>query len=101
MIGPNFSNELEKAGLMGLPFTWGDDGSIQGKERLTPDQQTKLQAVIDAHDSSKANPQDEINRLEALETPTRIADATLGDADAIKWLTANRALIGAQRELLK
>ena len=101
MIGPNFSNELEKAGLIGLPFTWGDDGTIEGKDNLTSEQQTKLQVVIDAHDSSKANPKDEINRLESLETPTRIADATLGDADAIKWLTANRALIATQKELLK
>ena len=46
-----------------------------------------------ARDSGLA--QQEINRLEALETPTRIAEAVL-TVDGKAWLQANRDLIAAE-----
>lgn len=53
MIGPTFSDELAAAGLVGLPFVWGDDGSFSGRENLTPAQNAALDAVIAAHDPSR------------------------------------------------
>lgn len=49
-IGPCFSEELAAAGLTGLPFTWGEDGSIEGRENLTQEQNLALDAVVAAHD---------------------------------------------------
>ena len=48
-IGPNFSQELKEAGLSGLPFAWGSDGKIDGRENLTTEQNVTLDAVIAAH----------------------------------------------------
>ena len=50
IFGPTFEIELEAAGLLTLPITWGSDGDIQGRENLTTEQDDALQAVIDAHD---------------------------------------------------
>jgi len=49
-IGPTFANEIDAAGLSGLPFAWGENGSISGRENLTPEQNAALDAVIAAHD---------------------------------------------------
>jgi hypothetical protein len=53
-LGPTFGSEVEAAGLGGLPFTWGaTDETIQGRENLTPAQNTTLDGVITAHDPTK------------------------------------------------
>ena len=49
MFGPTFGQEVIAAGLGGLPFTWGDDGDISGRENLTQQQNAALNAVIAAH----------------------------------------------------
>jgi hypothetical protein len=49
MIGPDFYNELVAAGLNGLPFSWSSDGTIFGRENLTAQQNSSLDAVIAAH----------------------------------------------------
>ena len=49
-IGPTFGAELDAAGLLGLPFSWGDDGSFQFDASLTAKQVRAVQAVYDAHD---------------------------------------------------
>lgn len=59
MIGPSFSAELEAAGLIGLPFAWTQDGTILGRENLTPLEQSALDAVVLAHDPLKLGPQPE------------------------------------------
>lgn len=56
VIGPNFGEEVIAAGLGGLPFTWGEDGEIAGREELTDDQNAALDDVIAAHDPTKAGP---------------------------------------------
>lgn len=49
-LGPTFGHEVEAAGLGGLPFTWGaTDETIQGRENLTPAQNTTLDGVVAAH----------------------------------------------------
>jgi hypothetical protein len=49
IFGLTFGDELAAAGLAGLPFSWGEDGSIFGREKLTPEQNARLDAVIAAH----------------------------------------------------
>jgi hypothetical protein len=55
-IGPSFGNEVIAAGLGGLPFSWGADGTFQFDERMTAEQIAAVQAVYDAHDPNKATP---------------------------------------------
>ena len=50
MLGPTFEKELSAAGLHGLPFSWGADGVIVGRDDLTEEQNAALDAVIAAHD---------------------------------------------------
>lgn len=53
LIGPSFPEELRRAGLLGLPFAWGDDGQICGRDNLTAEQNAALDAVLAAHDPSR------------------------------------------------
>jgi hypothetical protein len=55
-IGPNFVNELKAAGVLGLPFAWGEDGAIQYGAAITPVQQAAIEAVYAAHDPTKPDP---------------------------------------------
>jgi hypothetical protein len=48
-IGPTFSGELQVAGLSGLPFTWGSDGSFYYGPTITQSQKNQIQAVYNAH----------------------------------------------------
>lgn len=48
-IGPRFVEELEAAGVVGLPFAWGSDGSLTFGAAITPEQQTAIRAVLAAH----------------------------------------------------
>ena len=53
-LGPTFGQEIEEAGLGGLPFTWGaTDETIEGRENLTAQQDAELDEVIAAHDPTK------------------------------------------------
>ena len=48
-IGPSFSDELQSAGLLGLPFSWSADGTITFDPALPPDKQAAVEAVYAAH----------------------------------------------------
>jgi hypothetical protein len=48
-IGPNFPNELAAQGLLGLPFSWGSDGTITFAASMAPAQITAVQNVYAAH----------------------------------------------------
>lgn len=50
MLGPDFGIKLVAAGLGDLPISWGSDGSISGRERLTAEQAAALDAVTAAYD---------------------------------------------------
>jgi len=50
VIGPTFGQEVIDAGLGGLPFSWSLDGTFYGRENLTAEQNTTLDAVFAAHD---------------------------------------------------
>jgi hypothetical protein len=56
-LGPTFGNEVIAAGLGGKPFSWGDtDDSIVGRENLSAEENTTLDGVVAAHDSTKKVP---------------------------------------------
>lgn len=48
-IGPTFPAELAEAGLVGLPFSWGNDG-VLSLDVLTEAQRDAVLAVYAAHD---------------------------------------------------
>lgn len=54
-IGPNFTNELSAANLIGLPFSWDAEGNLNLAE-LSVEQQAAVQSVYAAHDPSKPDP---------------------------------------------
>jgi hypothetical protein len=60
-IGPNFANELQAAGLLGLPFAWEPGGTITFGSAITSAQVTAVEAVYAAHNPA---------------TPDLIAEAT-------------------------
>lgn len=49
-IGPNFTKELEAAGLLGLSFSWGPDGTLQFDPGLSPQNVAAITSVYTAHD---------------------------------------------------
>jgi len=53
-IGPGFAEELQAAGLLGLPFSWGSDGDIQFGSTMTIAQIDAVNAVYAAHDPLKS-----------------------------------------------
>lgn len=55
-IGPSFPSELQAAGLLGLPFSWGADGVFTFDLRMTSAQIAAVQAVHAAHDPTKPAP---------------------------------------------
>ncbi|GEM_PF-1200470 len=66
-LGPSFPSELAAAGLVGLPFSWSEngvnfgdvinlDGSITVNEALTPEQRDAILAVVAAHDANAEAP---------------------------------------------
>lgn len=53
-LGPTFGDEVIAAGLGGSPLAWADtDATITGREHLSSAQNTTLDGVITAHDSTK------------------------------------------------
>lgn len=55
-IGPTFSIELAAAGLNGLPFAWGADGTLSFDGTMTPTQIAAVEAIYAAHDPTKQDP---------------------------------------------
>lgn len=55
-IGPTFGDEIIAAGLGGLPFSWGSDGTFQFDPRMTQAQINAVLAVSAAHDPTKIRP---------------------------------------------
>jgi hypothetical protein len=53
VIGPNFYNELNAAGLGGLPFSWDTAGNFTYGVSITPAQKTAIAAVLAAHVPTK------------------------------------------------
>lgn len=49
-IGEHFGQEVEAAGLAGLPFSWGDDGQFEFGPSMKEEEIVAVQALYDAHD---------------------------------------------------
>lgn len=63
MIGTSFADEIRRAGLGGLPFSWGGDGSFQFGAAMTPEQIAAVQAVYAAHDPSRQSTSQQVAAL--------------------------------------
>ncbi len=90
-IGPTFGDELAAAGLSGLPFAWGDEGVISGRERLTPEQNAALDAVLAAHAHDRVTPADV--KEEAQRRIIALTGASTLEACLIKQLNASMRAI--------
>ncbi|MFZ5565974.1 MAG: hypothetical protein ACOY95_03125 [Pseudomonadota bacterium] len=66
MIGPSFESELQAAGLIGLPFSWGPDGVLQFDESMTQQQRDAVMAVLVAHNPSNPAPPTERSILDSV-----------------------------------
>ena len=84
----------------------GEDETADGEDvvigsddvTVTALKRSMTAAEITARTKSEAL--SEINRLEELETPSRMAEAVLDLLDGRTWLTDNRAAIAVEREKL-
>lgn len=56
-IGHSFAKELEAAGLLGLPFSWGEDGSFTFSDEMSQAQRDAVLAVYESHDPSAISPE--------------------------------------------
>ena len=84
-IGPHFFYELQLAELVGLRFSWGDDGSIEYADEITPEQRAAVTAVLDAHDPDDLGYAKRA-KLEALTTSRNAALAALAATwDGDEW----------------
>lgn len=99
-IGPTFQRELQSAGLLGLPFSWSSDGSINFDDAMTQTQIDAVNAVYAVHDPNvqPIQPVPEVvtmrqARLALLQNGmlTQVNDAVAnipgaqGDAARIEW----------------
>jgi hypothetical protein len=91
MIGPHFPEELQAAGLTGLPFAWGADGSITWGPTMTPEQIAAVQAVVDAHNpATPATDKDDVR------------DAYVIAKAAVTTMAANAAIpVDARQAVVK
>jgi len=48
-IGPNFNDDLRKAGLEDIPIQWSSDGQVFGLENLNEKTRKKVEKVIASH----------------------------------------------------
>lgn len=54
-IGPSFAAEIAAAGLLGLPFSWSEDGVLFGGD-ISEAERARVEAVVAAHDPKKEPP---------------------------------------------
>jgi len=85
-IGPSFPDELKVAGLTGLPFSWGSDGSIQFDSRMTQAQKDAVNAVYAAHNPATAAGPSQRD-LDLADLKTKIDDYA-GDVTALPKVKA-------------
>lgn len=106
-IGPSFGAEVIAAGLGGLPFSWGEDGDIQGREGLTEAENDRLSLVIKMHDPALPGPHvlskltvlERMTAAEASEFITMPAKLRL-TWDAASELSSNAELFSDVRDFL-
>ncbi len=55
-IGLSFPFELQAAGLLGLPFSWNENGEVLFADSMTEEQRAAVMAVVLAHDPTAPAP---------------------------------------------
>lgn len=55
-IGLSFPSELQAAGLLGLPFSWNENGEVLFADSMTEEQRAAVMAVVLAHDPTAPAP---------------------------------------------
>lgn len=73
-LGKSFATELAAAGLLELPFSWGDDGLYFGGS-LTEAQRSAIQAVYDAHVAPSDLDDAKVAALAAIDAEAGVARA--------------------------
>ena len=100
-----FLKSLGWVPLIEKPATLGEnevsDGWVQTitKESVTTTERKRDMTKEEKEARTRNNALTEINRLEELETPTKIAEAVLSE-EGKAWLQANRDLIAVERAKL-
>lgn len=100
-----FLKSLGWVPLIEKPATLGEDEVSDGwvqtitKESVTTTERKRDMTKEEKEARTRNNALTEINRLEALETPTRIAEAVLTE-EGKAWLQVNRDLIAVERAKL-
>jgi hypothetical protein len=95
VFGPTFGDEVIAAGLGGLPFAWGTDGDITGRENLSAEQNATLDDVVAAHDPSKTAVPPQVSKrqyYQALATPPPASRAPPGGGSPPTTITQAEAL---------
>lgn len=70
-IGPTFGDELNAAGLVGLPLSWSSDGEIYFSEAVTRAQRRAVLDVLAVHNPLVLSPRQVL--LAQLETATTLS----------------------------
>lgn len=79
-LGPTFGDQLRAAGL-DLPISWSETGEIQGLDRLTSEQRTRLDQEIAVHDPNRRP----VPTIPLATIQARMKAETVGTADG--WST--------------
>lgn len=87
-IGQHFAAELEAAGLGGLPISWTAAGVVTGRELLTSQQRTALDAVIAAHDPQRLRLGDYRSAIQAHVDATARARDYDGGVSCASWVAS-------------
>lgn len=99
-IGPNFSKELQAAGVIDIPFSWGADGSFSFEDGVTDAQKAQVMAVYKAHqpEATGAQMRSEVERLRLLAYADPITGSDRYFAEASRMDATGESGSGAYRE---
>ena len=86
-IGPSFGAELGYAGLGGLAFTWGTDGTFAWGD-LTDDRQAAVEAVYADHDPNRSAPPGTISDRQFAQQAA--LTGLISEKDALAWASAGK-----------
>jgi len=91
---------IEVGVTLGEDETADGENVVIGSDDVTVTALKRAMTAAEITARTKSEALSEINRLEELETPSRMAEAVLDLLDGRAWLTDNRAAIAVEREKL-
>jgi hypothetical protein len=103
-IAAHFADELRAAGLLGRPFTWGEDGAFHFDPAMLPAERDAVLAVYAAHDpadAAKAAAYVEARRLEDFDEARLLKAVAVWTAQklGIPLATARAEIVAIARTL--